>query len=100
MTTGYLSYILGTSKENQIKRSQTKQMQAKVVINRHQVKANKSAKDNQPCISIRTYKGVTYARKVKFTGEAILVQDFGNPLCSGANVWIETDFHNIEILED
>lgn len=51
MTTGYISYILGTSKENQIKRSQTKQMQAKVIINRHQVAANKSAKANQPCIS-------------------------------------------------
>jgi len=67
-------------------------MKAVVVINRHNVAANKKSGDNQPCISIRTYKGVTYARKIKFTGETTLIQDFDNPLCSGANIWIECDF--------
>jgi hypothetical protein len=74
-------------------------MKAVVVINRHLVKANKKTGSDAPCISIRTYKGITYARKVKFTGETTLIQDFDNPLCSGANIWIECDFKNIQIIE-
>lgn len=71
-------------------------MKARVVINRHRVKQNKKNKTNIPCISIRTYKGVQYVRELKLPGGWILKQDFENPLCSGATIWLEGPYETIE----
>ena len=74
-------------------------MIARVYINRHKVLANKKAQLNEPTIAIKTYKQVEYVRQIEFTGSTKLIQDFSNPICSGANIWIETDRDSIRIIE-
>ena len=44
--------------------------------------------DDIPCIAVRTYKGVKYCKEADLNGLKIK-QDFKNPICSGARIWIE-----------
>lgn len=80
-------------------------MLARVYINRHKIQANKKASKNSnsiiddPAIAIKTYKGVEYAKEVEFKGKVRLVQDAENAICSGATIWLETDYDNITILK-
>lgn len=57
----------------------------KTVIHIHQQRIKKGL----PAIIVRTYKGVTYTRKVEFGDGAVLHQP-EKPLDCGARVWIET----------
>lgn len=70
-------------------------MKAKIYVNRHVVKQNKAKGENQSAIAIRTYRGVQYTKEIKFSDGTKLVQDFDNPICSGAAIWLETDYSNI-----
>lgn len=72
-------------------------MKAKIYINRHKVNKIKKGAPEEPVIAIKTYKGVEYAKRASITGE--IIQDFQNPICSGATIWIETDRNNITIRE-
>ena len=75
-------------------------MKAKIFVNRHKVRENKKHGLDQPCIGIRTYKGSTYAKHLKLLGsDWELIQDFENPMCSGATLWLEGQFENVEVLQ-
>ena len=73
-------------------------MKARIYINRHIVAANKKHSRNDPAISINTYKGVEYCQKIALSN-AVLIQDMSNPICSGANIWIECDRSDITIID-
>lgn len=74
-------------------------MKCRVIVNRKVVAENKREGTNKPCISIRTYKGVEYARRVRLFGDDwILEQNFENPLCSGATVYAVGQREKLEIV--
>ena len=80
-------------------------MKARIYVNRHRVARNKKEGRNDPVIAIRTYKGVHYVHEaVLGGGEWTIRQDFKNPICSGATVWLEgevsSDPDGIVITED
>ena len=72
-------------------------MKTTIYINRHKVKSNKKYGNDEPCIAIRNYKGVQYAKQVHLTGLWTLKQDFDNPYCSGATIWLEGNYEDCEI---
>jgi hypothetical protein len=78
-------------------------MKAQIYINRHIVAQNKKyTKEtgvliDTPAISINTYKGSIYAKKVELPSNAILIQDASSARCSGATIWIEAPFENLII---
>lgn len=78
-------------------------MKAHVYVNRHIVASNKKAsKDkgeiiDKPAIAIKTYLGSVYAKEVQFTAECKLIQNAENARCSGATIWIETEFESLII---
>ena len=81
-----------------------------IVINRHKVKLNKKHNKDDPCISIRTYNKIEYAREIELIRPEcetekeqkenawILKQDFNNPVCSGATIWLEGKRENVRII--
>lgn len=72
-------------------------MKSYIYINRHKVKVNKEENKDEPVIAVRTYKGIEYAKRVTFLDGSELKQDFNNPLCSGATIWIESSRENITL---
>lgn len=72
-------------------------MRAKIYINRHIVQANKKSRSDDPAISVNTYKGSLYAKKVVLPEGATLIQDTENAICSGATIWIECEFKGLII---
>jgi hypothetical protein len=78
-------------------------MKAQVYINRHIVVANKKATKetgsivDKPAVSINTYRGVIYAKEIEFTAGCKLIQDAANARCSGATIWLETEFESLVI---
>ncbi|MFB6284517.1 MAG: hypothetical protein ABEK59_11425 [Halobacteria archaeon] len=79
-------------------------MKATIYINRQILKQNKKQSKalgeivDRPAIAVRTYKGVEYTKEVDF-GNARLVQDAQNPICSGATIWIESRYEELEFLD-
>ena len=78
-------------------------MKAQVYVNRHVMAANKKATketgeivDNK-AIAVNTYKGSIYCKEVEFTAGGKLIQDAENARCSGATIWIETEFESLVI---
>lgn len=78
-------------------------MKAQVYINRHVMTANKKASKDRAClvdeaaISVNTYLGVVYGKEIEFTQGCKLVQDAAQTRCSGATVWMETEFESLVI---
>ena len=73
-------------------------MKARIYINRHKVNKIKKTGKDEPCIAVKTYKGVDYAKQVHLSGLWILKQDFENAHCSGATIWLEGDRNNCVIV--
>ncbi|MGL5509077.1 MAG: hypothetical protein ACRDB1_05630, partial [Microcoleaceae cyanobacterium] len=76
---------------------EVKPMKALIYINRHIVANNKKLGKNDPAICINTYKGKTYCQRVQIA-EATLVQDPSHAICSGATIWLECQFENVNII--
>ena len=78
-------------------------MLAKIYINRHIMTANKKTTKNTgvlcdvPAISINTYLGVVYCKKIRFTDGCDMVQDAKDPHCSGATIWCSAKFESLII---
>lgn len=78
-------------------------MKAQIFINRHVVAANKKASKlkgklvDEKAIGINTYLGSVYAKRVEFTGGCTLIQDASKARCSGATIWLETEFESLVI---
>ena len=73
-------------------------MKALIYINRHIVNRNKKHKTDDPCIAIKTYKGVEYCKEANLNG-VVIKQDFHNPICSGATIWLQCDSEIIDIVK-
>ena len=72
-------------------------MKTKIHINQHIIKSNGKTGDNDPVITVKTYKENRYAHEVVINGPSRLVYSPDKPLSCGANVWIETDSEFVEI---
>jgi len=78
-------------------------MKAQIYVNRHITAANKKASKlkgvlvDERAISINTYLGSVYAKRVEFTNGCVLVQDASKARCSGATIWIEAAFESLVI---
>ena len=73
-------------------------MKAQIFVNRHKVRKNKKDNQDEPCIGVRTYRGSEYFREIELNGQFRLIQDFENPMCSGATIWIEGPRENINVI--
>jgi hypothetical protein len=65
-------------------------MKTIIHVNQHVIKANRKNGVCEPTLTVKTYKGTTYAREAKMTGPATVVYRPDKPLSCGAHVWIET----------
>jgi len=78
-------------------------MKAQIYINRHVVRANKKATSETgelvdvAAIAVNTYLGSVYAKEVEFTTGCKLIQDAANARCSGATIWLESEFESLVI---
>jgi|TARA_B100000795_G_scaffold231986_1_gene190075 hypothetical protein len=72
-------------------------MKTKIHINQHIIKSNGKTGDNDPVITVKTYKENRYAHEVIINGPSRLVYSPDKPLSCGAKVWIETDSEFVEI---
>ena len=76
---------------------------ARFLVNRHITAANKKASKlkgalvDERAISINTYLGSVYAKRVEFTSGCTLIQDASKARCSGATIWIEARFESLMI---
>lgn len=60
-------------------------------VNQHVIKANAKNNENNPVLTVKTYKENRYAHEVAIDGPSRLVYNAHNPLSCGARVWIETE---------
>jgi hypothetical protein len=54
------------------------------------IKANNKNGENNPVLTVKTYKENRYAHEVEIKGESKIVYSPDKPLSCGAHVWIET----------
>jgi hypothetical protein len=59
-------------------------------VNQHVIRANRANNENNPVLTVKTYKSNTYAHRVKIHGDSEVVYSPESPLSCGAHVWIET----------
>ena len=66
-------------------------MKKKIHVNQHVIRSNKKNNENNPVITVKTYKDNVYGNEVQILGESTVVYRPNKPLSCGAKVWIETD---------
>lgn len=66
-------------------------MKTRIHVNQHVIKSNAANNENEPVLTIKTYKSNTYAHRVVINGPSEVVYSPDHPLSCGAKVWIETD---------
>lgn len=65
-------------------------MKTVIHVNQHVIRANAKSGANDPVLTVKTYKGNTYAHEVTIDGPSRIVYSADKPLSCGARVWIET----------
>jgi hypothetical protein len=60
-------------------------------VNQHVIKANRKSGENNPVLTVKTYKDNRYAHEVDVKGPSRIVYSPDKPLSCGAHVWIETE---------
>jgi len=65
-------------------------MKTIIHVNQHVIRANNKYGENNPVLTVKTYKSNTYAHEVEILGESKVVYSPEKPLSCGAYVWIET----------
>lgn len=65
-------------------------MKTIIHVNQHVIKANRKGGVCNPTLTVKTYKGTTYAMEAELTGPGKVVYRPDKPLSCGAHVWIET----------
>lgn len=60
-------------------------------VNQHVIRANAKSGRRDPVLTIKTYKGNTYAHEVAIEGPSRMVYSPDRPLSCGARVWLETE---------
>lgn len=77
-------------------------MKATIYINRHIITANKKASRDtdevvdEAAVTVKTYLGTIRCKEIDLTW-CKLKQDATAARCSGATIWLETDFENLVI---
>ena len=66
-------------------------MKKKIHVNQHVIRSNKKNNENNPVITVKTYKDNVYGNEVQILGESTVVYRPNKPLSCGAKVWIETN---------
>ncbi len=66
-------------------------MKKKIHVNQHVIRSNKKNNENNPVITVKTYRDNVYGNEVQILGESTVVYRPNKPLSCGAKVWIETD---------
>lgn len=65
-------------------------MKTIIHVNQHVIRRNAKTGSADPVLTVKTYKGNTYAHEVKVNGPSRIVYSPDKPLSCGARVWIET----------
>jgi len=73
-------------------------MKTIVHVNQHVICKNGKTADNNPPLTVKTYKSNTYAHTVEINGPSRVVYSPDKPLSCGAKVWIETDGEVVPVL--
>jgi hypothetical protein len=73
-------------------------MKTIIHVNQHVVKANRLNGENNPVLTVKTYKDNRYAHEVVIHGMSKVVYKPEKPLSCGAHVWIETQ-EEVEIVK-
>jgi hypothetical protein len=68
-------------------------MKTIVHVNQLRIRSNigKPASEQEPVLTVKTYKSNTYAHEVEIVGTSRIVYSPDKPLSCGARVWIETE---------
>jgi hypothetical protein len=68
-------------------------MKTIVHVNQHRIRSNisKPVEEQEPVLTVKTYKSNTYAHEVEILGPSRVVYSPDKPLSCGARVWIESD---------
>jgi hypothetical protein len=66
-------------------------------VNQHVIRASAKTGASDPVLTVKTYKGNTYAHEVAIDGPSKVVYAPDSPLSCGARVWIETQ-HAVRIV--
>ena len=65
-------------------------MKTIIHVNQHVIKSNRKNGENEPVLTVKTYKDNQYAHEVSILGPSKVVYSADKPLSCGAHVWIET----------
>jgi len=65
-------------------------MKTIIHVNQHIIKANLKNKEDNPPLTVKTYKTGLNCHEVKFTSGTVIHRPHA-PLSCGARVWIETE---------
>ena len=66
-------------------------MKKRIHVNQHVIRSNKKNNENNPVLTVKTYKDNVYSTEVQRLGESTVMYKPNKPLSCGAKVWIETD---------
>ena len=72
-------------------------MKTIIHVNQHVIKDNRKTGNQNPVLTVKTYKSNTYAHSVTINGPSTVIYSPDKPLSCGAHVWIET---NSEVICD
>lgn len=72
-------------------------MKTIIHVNQHVIKQNRKRAENNPVLTVKTYKSNRYAHDVIIHGASRVVYSPDKPLSCGAHVWIETN-EKVEIV--
>ena len=65
-------------------------MKTIIHVNQHVIKNNRKTGNDDPVLTVKTYKSNQYAKRVFIDGPSEVVYTANKPLSCGAHCWIET----------
>ena len=74
-------------------------MKTIIHVNQHVVRANAKNGENNPVLTVKTYKSNRYCHEAIINGPSRVVYSPDKPLSCGAKVWIETEA-KVEVSQD
>jgi len=75
-------------------------MKKRIHVNQHVIRRNRKTNENNPPLTVKSYKSNEYAHEVELTGPSKIVYSPNKPLSCGAHVWIETNSDVVTKLGD
>ena len=66
-------------------------MKTIVHVNQHVIRSNKKNNQQEPVLTVKTYKTNLYCHEVEIKGPSKIIYSPDKPLSCGARVWIETN---------